>query len=425
MNKAILVSIIAVIALLTLTFVSADTGEFTDDWYVQVDGTPADGSILGIEAGETIPIKVVFTALECAEDVTVEAEINGYRVDIEDETDRFDILEESRYTKRLTLNLPADTELAEDYTLTITISNKDKKDDMEYTIRIQRESYRLDVLDAELPIEAQAGNVVAVDVILKNYGMRTLEDIFAKVSIPELGVTQKVYFGDIDPMDECEDSGLYDICEDDDNHDYCRYYFKDCDMEDAAERRVYITIPTSASSGMYEVEIEAYNVDSSTVIKKSISISGKEEATSVLTGSTSKTLNVGEEVTYDLVIVNSGTDMKVYTLTPEQTNGLIVDVDPVVTVPADSSRTVRVSVKATESAEEGTHLIKINVESDGELVQQASLSANVEKGAVQVANSIVVLTIVLVIVFIVLLIILIVLLTKRPAQMETEETSYY
>lgn len=423
MNKAILVSIIAVIALLTLTLVSADTGDLTNDWYVQVDGTPVDTyTTIGIEAGETIPIKVVFTALECAEDVTVEAEINGYRADINDKTDRFEVLQGSRYTKRLTLSLPKDTKLAEDYTLTITISNKDMKDDLEYTLRMQRESYRLDILDVEIPIEAQSGSVVAVDVVLKNYGMRTLEDIFAKVSIPQLGVTKKVYFGDVDPIDECEDSGIEEICEDD---DYCRFYFKDCDKEDAAERRVYITIPTSASSGVYEVEIEAYNLDSATVIKRSITISGKEDSTSVLTGSSSKTLDVGEEVTYDVVIVNSGTDMRVYTLTPEESKGLIVDVDPVITVPAGSSRTVRVRAKATESAEEGTHLIKINVESEGELVKQTTLSANVEKGRVQAANSVVVLTIVLVIVFIVLLIILIVLLTKRPSQMETEETSYY
>jgi len=423
MNKAILVSMIAVIALLTLTFVSADVGEITDNWYVEVDGIAAyESTTLGIEAGETIPIKVVFDALECAEDVEVEAEIDGYRVDIEDQTDRFDILEGSRYTKRLSLSLPDDTDLAEDYKLTITISNKDKKDDMEYTIRIQRESYRIDVLDAEFPNEAEAGSVVAFDIVLKNYGMRDLEDVFAKVSIPELGVVKKVYFGDIDPIDECEE-GLEDFCDDD--ADFCKYIFKDCDWEDAAERRVYVTIPQSASSGVYEVEIEAYNVDSSRIVKRSISIKGKEDATSVLTGSASKTLDIGDEVTYDLVVVNSGTDMKVYTLTPEKTEGLIVDVDPVITVPADASRTVRVRVKATESAQEGTHLIKINVESDGELIQQASLSANVERGTAQVTNSVVVLTIVLVIIFIVLLIILIVLLTKRPAQMETEETSYY
>ncbi len=423
MNNAILVSMIAVMTLLTLSFVSASTGDLTDDWTVVIDGAEVEqdgATISGIEAGQSIPIKVIFDAVECAEDVKVKAEIDYDDGDIEDRTERFELLEGSTYTKRLTLDLPSDIDPAEELTLTITISNRKDKDSQEYTILLQRESYRLDVLDAEIPSEAEAGSVIAVDVVIKNWGMHKLEDAFVRITIPELGVQRKVYFGDIDPLDECEFRD--DICSEDEED--CRRYFKDCDGEDAASGRVYITIPDNANSGIYDVEIEAYNVDSSQTVKRSLVISGREEATNVLTGASSKDLDIGQEVTYDIVIVNSGSNMKVYTLTPEQVSGLIVDVDPVVTVPADASRTVRVTVKATESAEEGTHLVKINVESDGELIQQANLSANVEKGTA-VANSVVVLTIVLVIIFVVLLIILIVLLTKKPATMETEETSYY
>ena len=142
-----------------------------------------------------------------------------------------------------------------------------------------------------------------------------------------------------------------------------------------------------------------------------------------MSGVGSKTLDIGQEVSYDLVIVNSGSKMKVYTLTPEEAKGLIVETDSIVTVPADDSKTVKVKVKATESADEGTHVISVNVESEGELVKTVNFSANVEKA--QAGNSVVVLTIVLAIIFVVLLIILIVLLTRKPATMETEETSYY
>jgi hypothetical protein len=423
MNKAILVSIIAVIALMTLTIVSADSHDLTTgSWSVEIDGTPVtESDIAGIEAGETVPIEITFKAADCVDDVWVKAEIEVDGEEVEDRTGRFDLIEDSWYTKRLTLDVPEDIEdRTDEITLTITITDGDDKEDMEYTILLQRETYNVDFLDIDMPSEAEAGSVVAFDVVLKNWGSQDLEDVFVRVSVPDLAVSKKVYFGDIDPLDECED--WEDEC---DGHDNCKYSFKDCDWEDAAERRVYLTIPASASSGVYDVEIEAYNSDSSANLKRSLIVSGKEDATNVLTGASSKTLDIGEEVTYDIVIVNSGSSMKVYTLTPEQISGLIVDVDPVVTVPADASRTVRVRVKATESAEEGTHLVKINVESDGELIQQANLSANVERGTAQVANSVVVLTIVLVIIFVVLLIILIVLLTKRPATMETEETSYY
>ncbi len=420
MNKAILVSIIAVIALLTLTFVSADTGDLTTNWDVEVNGVDVDGiTTVGVEAGDTVPLEITFQAVDCFDDVWVKAEIEVDGEEVEDRTSRFDLIDESWYTKRLMISLPDNIEdRTDEITLTITITDGDEKDEEEYTILLQRGTYDLGVLDVDMPTEAEAGSVVSFDVVLKNWGSQDLEDVFVKVSIPDMAVSKKVYFGDIDPSDECEDY------EDECGESGCD--FKDCDFEDAAERRVYLTIPASASSGVYDVEIEAYNYDSSANIQRSLIVSGKEEATNVLTGASSKTLDIGEEVTYDIVIVNSGSNMKVYTLTPEQISGLIVDVDPVVTVPADASRTVRVRVKATESAEEGTHLVKINVESDGELIQQANLSANVEKGTTaQVANSVVVLTIVLVIIFVVLLIILIVLLTKRPATMETEETSYY
>lgn len=424
MKKAILVSIIAVIALMTLTFVSASTGSLTTNWEVEIDGMivyPDSATVTGIEAGQTIPLRVAFTALDCAEDVKVKAEIDYKDADIEDRTDRFDLVEGSTYTKRLSLELPSDIDPTEELTLTVTITDGDETDTEEYTILLQRESYNIEVLDVDAPTEATAGEVIALDIVLKNWGMHDLEDVFVKASIPELGVQKKVYFGDLDPLDECEE--VEDECDEDDGS--CKYYFKDCDWEDSAVKRLYLTIPENAKSGVYNIEVEAYNVEATQTIKKSISISGMEGISSVLTGTTSKGLSIGGEVNYDLVIINSGSKMQVYTLTPEQTKGLIVTVDPVVTVPADSSRTVRVTVKATESADEGTQLVKINVESEGQVVQQVALSANVEKGTVAVTNSVVVLTIVLVIVFVVLLIILIVLLTKRPANVETEETSYY
>jgi len=426
MKKAILVSMIAVITLMTLAFVSASTGSLTDNWAVKVDGATVDGStVSGIEAGQTIPIKVVFTALKCAEDVKVEAEIDYKDADIQDRTERFDLIEGSTYTERLSLELPADIDPTEELTLTVTITDGDDKDTEEYTIMLQRESYNIEVLDVDAPTEAEVGSVIALDIVLKNWGMHNLEDVFVKASIPELGVQKKVYFGDLDPLDECEVAS--DACAADDTD--CMSHFitqlKDCGREDSALRRLYLTIPENAKSGVYNIEVEAYNVEATQTVKKSIVIKGMEGTSSVMTGTSSKSLSIGGEATYDIVIVNSGSKMKVYTLTPEETKGLIVNVDPIVTVPADSSRTVKVSVKGTESADEGTQLVKINVESEGQLIQQAVLSANVEKATVAVTNSVVVLTIVLVIVFVVLLIVLIVLLTKRPANVETEETSYY
>lgn len=413
MEKSILVSIIAVFAVLTLISV-ASAGELTKDWTVTVDDAvvyPGGTTVSGIEAGENLPIKVVFSAEGNASDVVVKAWLDGYRSEISDKTGRFELVEGSVYTKHLLLQMPSDIDPTEDYTLVIRISDKTNNDEEDYTLRLQRESYNLNVLSVDAPQSATAGSIIPVDVVLKNYGMHDLEDIYVKVRIADLGVEKRVYLGDLYPLDESEYAS--DV--------------READRQDAVQGRVYLTLPENAKTGIYVLEAEAYNVDSSEIAKTSIIVSGIEGVSNVLTGTNSKTLSIGQEVTYDLVLVNSGSRMKVYTLTPEETEGLTVEIeDPVVAVSGDSSKTVKVTVKATDSAKEGTHVVKINIESDGSLVKQASLSANVEKASTTTGtNSVVVLTIVLVIVFVVLLIILIVLLTRKPATSETEETSYY
>jgi hypothetical protein len=423
MEKSILVSIIAVFAVLTLMSV-VSAGDLVTFDEITVNGAEITTStISGIEGGETIPIKIVFTADTDARDVKVKAEIEGHRTDISDKTGRFELVEGSVYTKYLSLKVPSDIDPTEEYTLLIRISGRDKEtdetesDEEEYTLKVQRGSYNLEVLSAELPEKVTPGSVIAVDVILKNRGMHKLEDVFVKVSIPDLSVERKVYFGDLNPLDEDE----LEVCEEGESYSYCR----EANRRDSTERRIYLSIPDVAKTGVYSLEVEAYNVDSADLIKRNIIISGVEEVSDVLSAASTKSLDVGEEVIYDLVIVNSGSKMKVYTLTPEETKGLIVETDSIVTVPTDSSKTLKVKVRATESVEEGTHIITINVESEGELVRQVNFSANVERGQAS-ANSVVILTVILAIIFVVLLIILIVLLTKKPTAIEeTEETSYY
>jgi uncharacterized membrane protein len=117
--------------------------------------------------------------------------------------------------------------------------------------------------------------------------------------------------------------------------------------------------------------------------------------------------------------------MVVYTLTSSVSKGLIVEVaEPVVAVPAGSSRTVKVSVKATDSADEGTNVVTVTANSQNGLTQEVSFNANVEKQSG--VDAIIVLTIVLAVIFVVLLIVLIVLLSKKPVENEElGETSYY
>ena len=412
MEKSILVSILAIFAVLVLvSFVSAEN--LTNSLNVEVSGSSAFP--ISIDAGDNVVIRVEFKATTDADDVIVSAWIDDYRTDIEDKTSRFQIYDGQTYIRYLTLEVPSDIDpIEEAKQLIVRVENSEAHFEDYFDLSYQRVPRQVDVLSAEFPDTVTPGSTMSIDVVLKNMGTHKLEDIYVEARIPELGLNRRVYFGDLNPMDEDELPGYGEEGWEE---------YREANRYDSVERKVYLSIPDNAPVGVYDVEIEAYNLYSETILQKQVVISGTDVLGGILSGTGAQTLDVGQEVTYDLVLINSGNSIKVYTLTPNEAEGLIVSADSVVAVPAGSSETVRVRVKATDSASEGTHVVTINVESEGELVSQVSFTANVEKGSV--ANSVVVLTIVLAIIFVVLLIILIVLLTRKPATMETEETSYY
>ena len=165
---------------------------------------------------------------------------------------------------------------------------------------------------------------------------------------------------------------------------------------------------------------EAYNDDMSVVKTRSISVIGAEQESKLIVQVSSKEIALGETVSYDLIIVNSGSNIATFEIAPETTDAASVSVDrSVVTVQAGSSTVVKVSAKANK---EGTISFAVNVRSAGNVVKNVVLSANVKEK--MFANSTLVLTIVLAVIFVVLLIVLIVLLTRKSNKSELEE-SYY
>ena len=120
---------------------------------------------------------------------------------------------------------------------------------------------------------------------------------------------------------------------------------------------------------------------------------------SVITSSTSKTVAVGQNAEYALLLVNPTNDLVVYKVTTDSNGDVSSSVDSaVVAVPAGSSKTVTVSASAKS---EGDYNFNVKVFSnDGNLIETVPLSLKAEGKAV---NPIVVLTVVLAIIFLVLL----------------------
>jgi len=405
-NKTVMVSILAFFAIIfALNMVSADIATITE---VTVNGITADpvSPIVAGYVSDTVPVEVEFVADEDVEDVRVKVYIEGYRDEVTVSTDRFKIVNGSKYIKRFSIKLPSsmdldDTDEVLDLQVRITAKGEDSVEES-YAIRMQRELYGLSLLSVEAPQQITPGSVIAVDVVLQNNGFERLDNTYVIASIPDLGVEKKIYFGDIDS----------DIEEDYD------------DIRDTMNKKIYLSIPRNVIPGVYDLEVKAYNYDASVSVTKQITIGG--DNTGVLPVMTSKSISTGEEATFEIVLVNPNDRMVVYSITPEESIGLLINAEtPVVAIGADSSKTVKIIVKATDSAEEGTHIVTINVNSESGLVEQIDLTVNVEDSAT--ANSaVLILTVVLAIIFVVLLIILIVLLTKKPAEPEEfGETSYY
>ena len=420
-RKAILVSFIAIFAVIfTLSTVMADFA-WVDEVKVN-DVTLTEGRTYIGQVSDTVPIRVEFSGIQdIDEEVKVKAYIEGYKSEIYDTyTMRTPIADGvDGYVAKLSLEFPSSMDLddlSEDLTLWIRFTAKGEESfEIPYVIRMQKDLYSLNILSIDAPRTATPNSVVAFDVVLENNGNQELENVYVKASIPELGIENRVFFGDIDPQDESEidDSGK-----------------KDLDREDTVNKKVYLSIPRNVIPGTYNVQFEAYNYDTGVIVKKVIEITGADAT--VISPTTSKTIALGEETSFDIPLINYGDSMVVYSITPEESTGLIVEVEePVVSVNADSSRVVKVNVRATQSAEEGTHLVTLNVNSETGLVKQVTFSVNVEEeGTVEKeANSVLILTVVLAIIFVVLLIVLIVLLTKKPAETEDfseeGETSYY
>ena len=393
-RNILLIPFFAVLTLLIAGFASAElaTNINTDFNSVALGSNTMVGDV-----DDVVPVRVTFDSITDEEDVKVKVYMEGHRDDVSVSTNRFDIEDDVTYTKLLSLKLPSDSDdLSEEYTLYVEVVSKDDKTEKKYTISMQRESYTFEVLSVDYSSNILAGEVFPVSVVVKNTGYNRMDDTYVLVSIPALGISSRGYVGDIIPVED------YDEYEDE---------------EDSMSKTVYLKVPANVEAGVYELEIEAYNNDAEVSVKKLVSI-GSSVSGMILAAVKNQDLNAGETVTYDLIIVNSADDVKVFNLNAISGDALKVSVPSVITVGPDDSKTVSVEVKADSDAAIGTYTFSVDVNG-----KQIVFGANVV--GTSVSTSVVALTVILVIIFVVLLVVLVVLLTRKEKPAEEVETSYY
>ena len=394
---------------------------------VSAFGSIVDLEVNGVEAldaakvpitvfsGQTVPVRVEFKTLENAEDVRVKAWISGER-ELASISERFDVIENRTYSRVLSVQVPNDLdELDETLELNVVVENRNDgtADEKEILLTLQRESYVVEILDVDMASKVSAGEVLTLDVVVKNIGRQFADDTFVRVSIPALEIEDRAFLGDLAFLDQPFGDNPFEI----------ENEFDRLDKEDSMERRLFLRIPSNAKPGLYEVEVSAFNDDSETVLIRKIVIAGAEASTNVIAPVHSKSFNVGETGEYSIVLVNSGTQLKVFEFVIESPTGLNIDVsEPIVAIPAGTSKTVKLSVNADKAE---SYDFAVNVHSDSELIKRESFTANVQGRQAVTTSPTVLLTVVLAVIFVVLLIVLIVLLTRKPGKAEEAGEGYY
>ncbi len=370
-----------------------------------------------IERGETLPLKVVIESQKNHEEVVIKAWINGYREDIEDETEEFDLFAGFEYSKYLYLDIPSDIDAKEPYTLYVEIQNSVVLTGPARAVidlQVQKVSNVLDVKSVEFyagrdfcgcystqtikgvcggcSTVFEAGSVLYADVVVKNMGNHPQEDLFVKMSIPSECIERTVYLGNLD-------------------------------SNETEEVTLYLALPEEA--GTYEVEVEVFNDEESTVMEQQIIVGETEGDVQVIVEDSRNDVEQGKTAVYSLYVANTGAD-ETFIVSVEGTQGwATAQVNPVTfTLSEGQSKMVNIELTADENALPAEHQFTVKV-AYGNKVQSYNLSAKVtETPGLELKYLLLIIGIVLAVAIIVLLILL---LTRNGKSMteKPEEYSYY
>jgi len=396
-TKRILVSFLLIASVLFLAgMVSA--ANIAKNVTIKVDGIevldrdPAVSGIqsnIGVNAGDTIEVRVEFTSVtdlgtdDHASDVKVKVTLEGEKDDVTAVTSLFDVEENKTYVKTLTLKVPSDFQddlLSDDLTMNVKIWNSDYETEInDIQLRLQRPSYDVAIKSVMTSNTVEAGQLMPVDVVLKNVGYNDLEDLYVTAKIDDLKLSKTAFFGDLANVQ---------VASDPENEE-----------EDSVSGRLYLEIPYNVKSGTYTLEVTAKNDETETTVSRDIVVTNGFPDLAMKSGN-------------DLVLLNPTNQLKVYTVKYQDKEFSVI-------VPAASSKSVTI-----ETPTSGDYKFDVTVFSGNELLSTVNFSGTAQ-ATTQLTSPVMILTIILAVVFLVLLVVLVVLITKKPQKTEEFGESYY
>ena len=374
--------LVAAVMASALTAAATPNIEISKVW---VNGVDAYSGNLDLSRGDTIDVDVLVHALDDVEDADVEVFLSGYQYGQYESN----LVSDSAYitklnndsTKKLSFKLQVPVKVDKDqFDLRVMITGRtgapiEERLPLEFTGLDRSDAVvikKFTVMPSDVIV---AGNPATFKVTARNYGDIEFNDVYVKVSIPELGIADDEYLDTIDAdssenfeelllrIPKCTAPGTYDV---EATVEYDNY--------ESTKQTMPLTV---LKSGLCEVGNEATGNTAAPASKTVVTVPESQDVAIGTTGGV-----------YPVMISNLGSTAKTYTLTATGVDAWgSVRFDPaaVVVVQPESVKTVYMYVTAKEDAQPGAQVFKLTVESDVDS-NQAVLSANIAAGDNATAN---------------------------------------
>ena len=365
---------------------------------------------LSVVAGQKLPIEVVFDMSRNFSDVKVEVELSYNGKDVEVESEAIDLISGTIYKRNLMLTVPSNidtTPEGESYTISIRLKDGKGKTlaSSDFELTVQRKSDLLEIQKVFGPTSLEAGGkAVFWTVVIKNIGSDEQEDVYVKVSSPELGLLVEERAGDIEATDDDGD-------------------------EDVATVDIPLRVEDkNAVEGTYTLYVKVYNDDVEITTTRTLQLSGAKAVTAsteVVPVKKSLEVRQGETGIYKLNLLNLGNSAQTYTLQVEGLGGwAIYQINPLsLTLGPQVSQAIDVGLTVSEDALVGEHAFTVKVLSNGKEVRSVALTTEVEKASKGVSGMVI--SVVVLAVVLVVLLTLLAKLRKSDEEVEESEESYY
>ncbi len=325
------------------------------------------------ELGDQLNVRIKLLATDYVPNMEVSVFLIGEEHHtVADTTKTFDAEPGIVYTKDLSLKLPVLMD-KDSYKLRVLVGDRYGAVKVyNYNLNVDAQRHAVHIKDVVFtPQVVEAGRALIGIVRVENIGEKDEDYVKVTLSIPELGLAVSDYIDEVESGDQVSSEELY------------------LRIPNCAKAKEYVAKVAVDFNDGYDTVIKEYPIkviDSelcpeSTTDEETPSTEGK---TIITVGTEVQNLVKGQAgVVYPVSLTNTGSLAKTFTVSvsgADQWADVRLSPSNVVVLNKGETQTVYVYLKAKDNADAGQKMFSLNIESDGKVVKQIPLTANIEEG---------------------------------------------